>query len=182
MNFPNDLGKFVKLFDEEAKNEELMTFVDNSFKRVQVKSVVASDLHLMRSDKSQTNIEDVLKKYKGKVVYLDFWASWCQPCIAEMKYSHALKEKYKGKDFEIVYISMDDSFLKWEKSAERLKINEFDKSFQVLDASNSALIRNFKIKSIPRYMLVNKEGKIVEQSASKPSSSIAIEASINKYL
>ena len=56
---------------------------------------------------ANTSFDDIIAKYEGEVIYLDFWASWCGPCKKEMPYSHKLQQTFLGKDVVFVYFSSD---------------------------------------------------------------------------
>ena len=55
-------------------------------------------------DGTQKSITEIINTHKGKVIYIDFWASWCGPCKAKMPASVKLHEKFKGEDIVLVYL------------------------------------------------------------------------------
>jgi thiol-disulfide isomerase/thioredoxin len=111
-----------------------------------------------------------LDSFKGKVVYVDFWASWCGPCRQQFPFSakmhDALNENQKKK-IVFLYISIDDSEEAWQKSIKELKIignHAISKG-----GWKSEVCRAFAINSIPRYMIIDKEGQIFDDNAPRPS-------------
>jgi len=100
-----------------------------------------------------------LASLKGKVVLLDFWASWCLPCRAANKKLVKLYGKYKTQGFEIFSVSVDDERRDWIKAIEKDKITWL----QVNDPRNwgaqSAL--NWGISVLPTTFLINKKGDVV---------------------
>jgi thiol-disulfide isomerase/thioredoxin len=110
-------------------------------------------------------------KYLGKVVYVDFWASWCGPCKVEFPFSksiHAsLSEKAK-KDIVFLYISIDDTEEKWKGGIKSNGLEEFDNAWVSPEWSPKAA-QMYGIRSIPRYMIIDKTGKIVSPDAKRPS-------------
>lgn len=109
-----------------------------------------------------------LSDFKGKLVYIDFWASWCRPCINEMPAGEALKKKYAGDDIVFINISIDEDENKWKESVNRLGIN----GIQLIANSqrNPATIQAYKVNSIPSYFLIDKQGKFIAAPAPRPSS------------
>lgn len=96
---------------------------------------------------------------KGKVVLVDFWASWCGPCIAEMPKVKEVYNQYKDKGFEIVAISLDRDGDAWKKSIKDLGITW--PQISDLKFWQSDLSAAYGVRSIPHTVLIDKDGKIV---------------------
>jgi thiol-disulfide isomerase/thioredoxin len=119
-------------------------------------------------DSSRANsIADIFKKYKGKVVYVDFWASWCVPCRAEMPNAANLKEKLKGKNIVFLYFGYNDKEKAWIKARNQLSI---EGEHYLLDEK---MIKEadelFGINGIPHYAIIDKEGRVISKRADRPS-------------
>ena len=128
---------------------------------------------------SYTNLKGekvILEDFKGKVVYVDFWASWCGPCRAEFPFSKQLHERLTDKQKEkivFLYISIDDKEPTWKNALNALQlIGE--------QGWNPGAAQYFGIPSIPRYMLIDKKGQIIDGNAKRPSSGDAILADMLK--
>ncbi|NBA75704.1 redoxin domain-containing protein [Emticicia sp. ODNR4P] len=121
------------------------------------------------SDKNESiSLDEILKQHKGKVIYLDFWASWCAPCRQEIPDSKKLIASYQAKGLQVITISMDENKVAWQKA---LKAEDLSLSANYLLSKDfgSELAQKYKIKSIPRYMIIDKNGKFINTDAPRPS-------------
>ncbi|NQY09871.1 MAG: TlpA family protein disulfide reductase [Flavobacteriales bacterium] len=113
--------------------------------------------------------EVTLESLKGKYVYLDLWATWCVPCLREIPSLKVLEEEYHGKKVEFVGVSLDreNARDKWEAM---LIDKELD-NIQLWSAnSDSKFIESYQVNSIPRFILIDPDGNIVNSDAPRPSS------------
>jgi thiol-disulfide isomerase/thioredoxin len=124
-------------------------------------------VNLQDPEYADISFEDILELYKGKVIYLDFWASWCRPCKNEMPHSAKIKEQLKDKDVVFVYISSDRNKSAWQNGVSQLKIKgeNYLTSAKVWKEYNGL----FDVKYIPRYILIDKEGNVADVNAKRPS-------------
>ena len=97
---------------------------------------------------------------KNKVVLLDFWASWCTPCINEIPYFQAAYKKYKSKGFEIVSVSVDDEASDWVKAVKSNNMNWIQLWNGDEDMENSPAMQ-YMITSIPSTFLIDSDGTII---------------------
>ena len=167
--FRDEIDKYLHLFTAFASNKNLAQEAQKKYQKDIIANASPSNLHLETLNKQQTSIEDFLQKKKGKVLYIDFWASWCGPCIEEMKYSKQLLQTYKDSNLEVTFFSTDDNFQKWAKASERLDLTEIPNNFKILNFGESKFIQEHQFKSIPRYMIIDKDGQIINDNAPRPS-------------
>ena len=110
-----------------------------------------------------------LDDLKGKYVYVDVWATWCGPCKKEIPFLKEMDEEYKGKNIAFVSLSID----KMEHKDKWLKMIEDEdlKGIQILADKdwNSEFVTAYNIKGIPRFILIDTEGNIVNSNAPRPS-------------
>jgi thiol-disulfide isomerase/thioredoxin len=99
-----------------------------------------------------------IDKFKGKVVLLDFWATWCKPCIAEMPNVKRIYDMYQKEGFEIIGISLDSKRTALESYIKRNDI----KWPQYFDGAawNNEVAQKYKVRSIPATFLLDRNGKI----------------------
>ena len=122
-----------------------------------------------------------LESLKGRLLYIDVWATWCGPCIKEMPYLKKLIGDYRGKEIEFVSISVDskNDYSKWRKMVAEKEIG----GIQLYDQQgfDSEFMKAFSVSIIPRFMMIDSNGNIITGNAPRPSSE-KVREYINNYL
>jgi thiol-disulfide isomerase/thioredoxin len=113
----------------------------------------------------KTNLENL----KGKYLLIDIWATWCGPCIQEIPFLKKMEEKYRGKQIEFVSISVDDEkdIEKWKKMVASKDLNGVQ--LHANNDWNSDFIKALQLHNIPRFILVNPKGIIINSNSERPS-------------
>ena len=118
-----------------------------------------------------------LPDFKGKFVYLDFWATWSTPCLKEMKVIPELVKKF-GKEIEFVSISIDEDY---DTMVNFLNGKDREESGVYLHFGRDKKVKgNYNIRSVPTYVIIDREGKIIDSFAKRPSG--GIEQTFSKLL
>lgn len=116
------------------------------------------DMTMQTPDGKEISLSDYIGK--GKYVLIDFWASWCGPCIREMPKLVETYNKYKDKGFEIIGISLDERKQDWVSAINRFNITWINMSD--LKGWKSMAGDIYGVTSIPFTLLVDKDGNIME--------------------
>lgn len=107
-----------------------------------------------------------LLAYKGKVVYVDFWATWCIPCCIQIPYMKQLAARYESNpDVVCISVSLDSNVAQWKSflAQDKPKWPQF-----IADNDGRQIMSDYGFQAIPRFMLFDKEGRIVSANAPRP--------------
>lgn len=167
--------KFINSYHQE---NNVINYFKNNFN---LQQDLNSLTELVGLNGSKYNLEDVIKKHSGKIIYVDFWASWCMPCRRTMESSKVLRDYYKDKNVVFIYLAINDKIDSWKIANKEDDLNNYKETYFITNSKNSKLIDELGINSIPRFLLYDKTGKLVNDNAPRPDSK-EIKNEINKYL
>jgi peroxiredoxin len=160
--FKTDIQPFKKLFTTTSLKQAYQKKEDEL--TVYAKGALAYNFSLKDTKDQTVSLSD----FKGKVVVMDVWAMWCAPCLAEKPLFKKVEEAFKGRD-DIIFIgvSHDGQAKKevWKKFVEK----KGWKNIELLSEYDESIGKYYKIEGIPRFMIFDKEGKIVTVDAPRPS-------------
>lgn len=109
-----------------------------------------------------------LQSFKGQVLLVDIWGTWCAPCIAEMPYLAALQKEYAGrKDVRIMSIACDKKAEKWKTYLASHPTTW--QQYLITKEGNQVLDKTYFCEGIPRFIIIDKQGNIVAADAIRPS-------------
>jgi thiol-disulfide isomerase/thioredoxin len=109
-----------------------------------------------------------LSDYFGKYLFLDVWASWCKPCIAEFPHSLVMMLDSRFKDFEFIFVNLDRNQELWKQGMKQFNIPDGTHLFMPDDFDGEIFVQ-YNRTSIPRYILIDPQGKIINARAPRPS-------------
>ncbi|MBQ6308242.1 MAG: TlpA family protein disulfide reductase, partial [Prevotella sp.] len=106
-----------------------------------------------------------LADYKGKVVVVDVWATWCMPCKAEIPHLEKLEKEMKGKDVVFISLSIDTDQAKWAQFIKEKALG----GVQLITYNKGTIVDDYAVDAVPRFMVFSKQGKTVSTNAPRPS-------------
>lgn len=167
----DDFITYFKEYEEIVKDTSLVNGVLEDFalefddRRSETASVVLTDF----GGKKMT-FDEVKARHKGKVIYVDFWASWCGPCREAMPASADLREVLKADKVVFVYLSIDSSVKPWQKASESENLDSYAENYLIVNTSTSDFLKQNKLNTIPRYMIFDKKGRLTHANAPRVES------------
>ncbi|MGB1205580.1 MAG: thioredoxin-like domain-containing protein [Chitinophagales bacterium] len=178
----SDLPEYYRDFTTSNNNNKLKTIVAKQYKKLEnalsAPMPKGANLHIMKKKSSMT-FHKLMQKYKGKVVYIDFWASWCKPCLMEMPSMQRVKQTFRNKDVVFLHLSSDSKKSKWKRAIRKHNVTGehylMNRNFHE-DASRTLILT-----SLPRHVLIDKAGNIVAEHA-KPPGDFSLIDDINELL
>ena len=135
------------------------------------------------------SFQEVIEPFKGKVLYVDLWATWCGPCKRQFTYKEGLKSYIKDKDVELVYLSYDRPGQedKWKSFIDQNNLTGFH-AFAYPPIQNDIREKFARVSNgrkgilLPTYIIVDRAGNVVNKNAPRPSSGDQLYQEIAKYL
>jgi thiol-disulfide isomerase/thioredoxin len=99
-----------------------------------------------------------LASHKGKVVYLDFWASWCKPCRESFPWMNGLLSKYPADKFTVITINLDA-----ESSEMQRFLGKIPAQFDIYHDASGSIAEKFQLEGMPTSYLIDSNGKVVSK-------------------
>lgn len=173
-----NIQPLIDRFNSECTNEPMKMRVEKvwlPYSKIQI-GMECPNIEGYTTEGNNVTIADL----RGKVVYIDVWATWCGPCKKEIPMLKTLESFYHGKDVEFVSVSTDQDVQKWKDFVAKEALG----GLQLHQSDNIDLTvsKNFMVNSIPRFILLDKNGKIISADAPRPSSDAVIKAMIDALL
>ncbi len=163
--YKNTIDKYIR---EPYLREPLFALYRKTESRLNHPKL-ASDAMLKKLNGSsiQSVMDSIFAINKGKVIYMDCWATWCGPCLDEMPNSKKLMEDMEGKDVAFVFMCVDSNEKQWKAILSKFALGG---QHLLLNKEQSHDLRQvFKINGIPHYILFDKNGNIVESVTGRPA-------------
>lgn len=179
----NAIQEYDSVFSKKPSYKEFMDeLVEslNNFDYTIPENALNTKLISQKND--TTSLGEIFKNSPSKIKVIDFWASWCPPCIRNIKETKSFKNRLATNDnVQFIYLSIDKDKKTWLKRSKELKkYLKTEHQYLVLGGKNSSLGKSFKISGIPRYIILDKENKIVLDNAPRPSDSLVFKKVINR--
>ena len=174
------LDVYYQTYVKLAANDKGLNRIKEKYDRIKNLKKGSPSPSFNYPDTSGKNIS--LESLKGKLVYVDVWATWCGPCKAQIPFLKQLEEKYREEDIAFVSLSIDQlkNISKWkdmivDKELEGIQIIA-DKAWR------SKFVTDYVIEGIPRFILIDKDGNLMDPMAPRPAVYVEGELQLNEEI
>ena len=154
----DEYGMPIQLFIATCQNEQyqhVLRQVYNECKSLN-NGMKAPEFELLDLNGQQVRLQD----FNGKVVYLDFWASWCQPCRQQLRNSREWKKQFNEEEVAFVYISLDKETIRWKSTVQSENLSGIQLHAAAENIYQSPVARLYKVNRLPATFVIDQQGKI----------------------
>ena len=161
------LDLYYQTYVKLAANDKDINRIKGKYERIKTLKKGSPSPSFNYPDSSGKNIS--LESLKGKLVYVDVWATWCGPCKAQIPFLKQLEEKYREEDIAFVSLSIDQlkNISKWKN----MIVDKELEGIQIIadKAWRSKFVTDYVIEGIPRFILIDKDGNLMDPISPRPA-------------
>lgn len=165
-----------KTFTDKYIREMLLAMLDKTSQKVKEIGLqtIPADAQLQKYDSltGEQLLEKIVDENKGKVIYIDIWATWCSPCKQQIPHAQKLHKMLKNKNVAFVYLCSRSKEETWQNVIKQYQMT--GNQIFLNDTQYNFLKSKFSIIGIPRYILIDSLGKIIDDDAPGPDSELII--------
>ena len=142
-------------------NQRLLAVLYAVLAMIPLKSIMAAEAGSAMPDCALTSLADKqsfnLQQFKGKVIYVDFWASWCGPCAKSFPFMNELSRDLKNKGLQVIGVNMDETLADTQGF-----LAQYPASFDIAKAAdgNEQCAKDFSVQAMPSTYLVDRNGTV----------------------
>lgn len=176
----NRLDNFLPSIGTGYIRDELLAKLntaDDKLKRYKLNA--GSKINFLPLTPSDSVFNKLIEPYRGNVIYIDFWGTWCQPCLAAVPDANALYNTYSNKGVMFLYLAVQSKENIWKSVIADLNIR--GEHYLLKPTQQAVLTEKFHISGYPHYMLIDKRGVVKDENAKHPDEK-ALQKEINELL
>ncbi len=173
-----NFDEYVSHFRLVCSNNSYVSYIDSlkfNYTKILTDPVIQSET-LLDLENNRWTWADILEHFKNEMIVVDFWASWCNPCIEQIKECKDSVMDRQGKGVVFIYISIDEDHVAWKSAIGRWSISNTGDNHFILPIG-SYFAEALPVPPIPKYLILSKSRTVIVTDAPKPC-----EIDFNRYL
>lgn len=119
-------------------------------------ALLMSNNAIAAQSQAEQELQALLNQHQGKVIYVDFWASWCVPCRKSFPWMNDIQQKYQEKGLAVISINVDN-----DKTYALKFLEEVPANFSIIYDPKGIVARSYKLKGMPSSFIINRQGQLV---------------------
>ncbi|MGG6230812.1 TlpA family protein disulfide reductase [Tenacibaculum sp. SDUM215027] len=169
-------------FKSKYQDDRLNTILEDKYLlNIDIFDNIKNDVKLINHNQEISSLNDLIKNNNGNYIFIDFWASWCFPCREAMPDYQKVINKFSKEKITFLYLSIDKNKDSWLNAVKAENMESYQHSYMVLNQESANFLKSIKLVNIPRYILLDKQGKILHENAPGPKGD-ELTVFLNKYL
>lgn len=161
-----DFRRFFTQFAHQAQDTTLVAALRADYAlEFEASRTATTSVVLLDQQGTKRTLTELLRQQAGQVVYVDFWASWCVPCREALPASRRLRKTLRGKEVVVVYVSLDKTLPPWRAASNQEQLAAYAQSYVAVNYPHAAFFQRHRLTAIPRYMIFDKQGQLVQAQA-----------------
>jgi len=156
-------------FKNKYQDDRLNTILEDKYLLdIDIFDNIKNDVKLINHNQEISSLNDLIKNNNGNYIFIDFWASWCFPCRESMPDYQKVIHKFSKEKITFLYLSIDKNKDSWLSAVKAENMESYQHSYMVLNQESASFLKSIKLVNIPRYILLDKQGKILHENAPGP--------------
>lgn len=167
-------GKMISRIETSIFSDKVIAtqkfYTELSGKSLDYTESLKNTSHLKEAKDADALWKELIAPYKGKIIYVDFWGTWCGPCKMQMTYVADIKKQFIGNDIIFMYFANNSPEESWKNVIKSYSLTgENVVQYRLPDEQQGMLERRFGVKHFPTYMIVDRNGNVVDTNPPIPS-------------
>jgi len=180
-----DIQDYKLYFDSSSVSNEYFLWelnqeLERSRKFLANQQTINANLTKLNDTDNSEVLNSIISKYQGNIIYMDFWAPWCGPCLSEMPYSKKHQEFFKDEKITFLFLGNQCKEDAWKAAIANYNLT--GEHILLNQEQFAQLSKKFDINGIPHYVIIDRKGRVVSKDANRPSNEIELREQLQKLL
>lgn len=155
------LGNQMAVLKENILDSDILTYLENEMKQLTaIENLPTNFSYGVMENGSVVNVDSLLISQRGKKVLINFWASWCGPCMQELVTLVPVLNDFDSNKVSFIFLSVDNSYSAWKYATNSLGMTKLKYSYNLSNALNAKILKDYDIQGFPTNLLFDGNGEL----------------------